>query len=152
MWWQRFARSAFGLLPGGKIGCLASARLLTQAEKELKEELEVKLAVSSMVCSVADKVSAQRLEQSSLEVVRLEEMRKAGVMESESSLKAELAKTNAVVASLKADIGVARAWQTGVDNLEVKLMARIEELRTMAEVRLWDLRKWEKLSCTSTSF
>ncbi|CAM9150550.1 unnamed protein product [Ectocarpus sp. 12 AP-2014] len=108
-------------------------RRVRQAEKELKEELEVKLAVSSMVCSVADKVSTQRLEQSSLKVVRLEEMRKAGAMESEASLKAELAKTNAVVASLKADIGVARAWQTGVNNLEVKLMARIEELRTMAE-------------------
>lgn len=105
-----------------------------------------------MVCSVADKASTQRLEQSSLEVVRLEEMRKAGAMESEASLKAELAKTNAVVASLKADIGVARAWQTGVDNLEVKLMARIEELRTMAEVRLWDRCKWEKPSYTSTSF
>ncbi|CAM9766546.1 unnamed protein product [Ectocarpus fasciculatus] len=116
---------------GARIGEVE--RRVRQAEKELKEELEVKLAVSSMVCSVADKASAQRLEQSSLQVVRLEEMRKAGVMESESSLKAELAKTNAVVASLKADIGVARAWQTGVDNLEVKLMARIEELRTMAE-------------------
>lgn len=102
-----------------------------------------------MVCSVADKASTQRLEQSSLEVVRREEMRKAGVMESEASLKAELAKTNAVVARLKADISVARAWQTGVDNLEVKLMARIEELRVMAEVRLWDLCQWEKLSYTS---
>ncbi|CAM9392979.1 unnamed protein product [Ectocarpus sp. 12 AP-2014] len=116
---------------GARIGDVE--RRVRQAEKELKEELEVKLAVSSMVCSVADKASTQRLEQSSLEVVRLEEMRKASAMESEASLKAELAKTNAVVASLKADIGVARAWQTGVDNLEVKLMARIEELRTMAE-------------------
>ncbi|CAM9852110.1 unnamed protein product [Ectocarpus sp. 6 AP-2014] len=116
---------------GARIGEVE--RRVRQAEKELKEELEVKLAVSSMVCSVADKASTQRLEQSSLEVVRLEEMRKAGAMENEASLKAELAKTNAVVASLKADIGVARAWQTGVDTLEVKLMARIEELRTMAE-------------------
>ncbi|CAM9761139.1 unnamed protein product, partial [Ectocarpus sp. 13 AM-2016] len=116
---------------GTRIG--AVERRVRQAEKELKEELEVKLAVSSMVCSVADKASTQRVEQSSLEVVRLEEMRKAGAMESEASLKAELATTNAVVASLKADIGVARAWQTGVDNLEVKLIARIEELRTMAE-------------------
>ncbi|CBJ27886.1 hypothetical protein Esi_0086_0080 [Ectocarpus siliculosus] len=116
---------------GARIGEVE--RRVRQAEKELKEELEVKLAVSSMVCSVADKASTQRLEQSSLEVVRLEEVRKAGAMENEASLKAELAKTNAVVASLKADIGVARAWQTGVDNLEVKLMARIEELRAMAE-------------------
>lgn len=67
--------------------------------------------------------------------MRLEADRKAGTMEREASLRAELGKTNAVVASLQADISAARGWETGVDNLELKLMARIEELKAMAEVR-----------------
>lgn len=105
-----------------------------QAEQELKKELEVKLAVSSLVCTVADNASTQRLEQSSSEVARLEANREAGYMEREASLRAELGKISTVVAGLQADIGAAKGWQMGIDNLEQKLMARIEELKAMAEV------------------
>lgn len=111
-----------------------SSCVIYQAEQELKKDLEVKLAVSSLVCTIADNASTQRLEQSSSEVAQLEALREAGAMEREASLRAELAKTNAVVAGLQADIGAARGWQTGVDNLELKLMAYIEDLKAMVEV------------------
>lgn len=94
----------------------------------------MKLAVSSLVCTVADNASTQRLKQRSVEVARLEADREAGAMEREVSLKTELGKTNAVVAALQADISAAKGWQAGVHNLELKLMARIEELKAMAEV------------------
>lgn len=107
-----------------------------QAEKELKEELEVKLAVSSLVSTVADNASMHRLEQGSSEVIRLEEkMRRAEVVEREGGLRAELQKTNVVVASLQAEINSARGWQTSVDDLKQKLTSRIEELKAMVEVR-----------------
>lgn len=110
------------------------APLYYQAEQELKKELEVKLAVSSLVCAVADNASTQRLEQNSSEVARLEAKREAGYMEREASLRAELGKTNTAVAGLQADIRAAKGWQKGVDNLELKLMARIAELKAIAEV------------------
>lgn len=116
----------------------APARLhgTIQAEKEMKEELEVKLAVSSLVCTIADNASTRRLEQGSSEVIRLEEkMRGAEVVEREGGLRAELAKTNVVVASLQAEISSVRGWQTGVDDLRLRLTSRIEELKGMVEVR-----------------
>lgn len=115
--------------------CTAHFRVI-QAEKELKAELEVKLAVSSLVCTVADNASMHRLEQGSSEVTRLEEkLRVAEAVESEGGLRAELEKTNVVVASLQAEIFSAKAWQTSVDDLELKLMSRIEELKAKVEVR-----------------
>lgn len=110
--------------------------MFAQAEKELKEELEVKLALSSLVCAVADNASTQRLEQGSSDVVRLEEkLRRAEAVESEGGLRAELAKTNAVVASLQGEINSARGWQTGVDDLKLTLMSQIEELKVKVQVR-----------------
>lgn len=92
--------------------------------------------MSSLVCAVADNASAHRLEQSSSEVMRLEEkLRMAEGMESDRGLRAELDKTNVVVASLLADFNSVKVRQTSVDNLEVKLMARIEDLKAMVEVR-----------------
>lgn len=109
---------------------------VTQAEKELKEELEVKLAVSSLVSTVADNASMHRLEQGSSEVIRLEgKMRRAEAAEREGGLRAELQKTNVVVARLQAEINSARGWQAGVDDLRLKLMSQIEELKAMVEVR-----------------
>eukprot|EP00903_Cladosiphon_okamuranus_P005748 g5703.t2 len=109
-------------------------RRVRQAEKELKEELEVKLAVSSLVCTVADNASTRRLEQGSSEVTRLEEkMRRAEAVEREGGLRAELAKTNAVVAGLQAEVSSSRGWQTGVDDLKLNLTSRIEELKAMVE-------------------
>lgn len=107
----------------------------TQAEQELKDDLEVKLAVSSLVCAVSDQASTQKLEQRASEELKLEKKRKIRATENEGKLKAELGKTNATVSSLQADLGAATAWRLGVDELESKLMARIEELKAMAEVR-----------------
>lgn len=87
------------------------------------------------MCTVADKASTQRLEQTSSEVVLLEKARTAGAMKNEASLKAELQKTNAVVAKMQAEIEAARGWQMNLDDLEVKLMARMDELKALAEVR-----------------
>ena len=106
-----------------------------QAEKELKDDLEVKLAVSSLVCAVSDKASTQRLDERASEELKLERKRKIRATTNEGKLKAELGKTNATVSSLQADLGSAKAWRAGVDELESKLMARIEELKAMAEVR-----------------
>lgn len=113
------------------------ARLrVVQAEKELKAELEVKLAVSSLVCTVADNASTHRLEKGSSEVVRLEEkLRRAEAFQKEGGLRAELEKTKAVVAKLKVEIASVGKWQTSVDDLELKMMSRIEELKAMVEVR-----------------
>lgn len=106
-----------------------------QAEKELKDDLEVKLAVSSLVCAVSDKASTQRLDQRASEELKFEKKRKLKATTSEGKLKAELGKTNATVSSLQADVGAAVAWRKGVDELESKLMAHIEELKATAEVR-----------------
>lgn len=106
-----------------------------QAEKELKDDLEVKLAVSSLVCAVSDKASTQRLDQRASEELKLEKKRKLKATTNEGKLKAELGKTNATVSSLQADVGAAVAWRKGVDDLESKLMAHIEDLKATAEVR-----------------
>lgn len=77
-----------------------------------------------------------RLKQGSSEVIRLEErMRRAEAAEREGGLRAELQKTNVVVARLQAEINSARGWQAGVDDLKLKLMSQIEELKAMVEVR-----------------
>ena len=106
-----------------------------QAEKELKDDLEVKLAVSSLVCAVSDKASTERLNQRASEELKLEKKRIMRATTNEGKLKAELGKTNATVSSLQSDLGAATAWRRGVDELESKLMARIEELKATAEVR-----------------
>ena len=108
---------------------------LVQAEKELKDDLEVKLAVSSLVCAVSDKASTERLNQRASEELKLEKKRIMRATTNEGKLKAELGKTNATVSSLQSDLGAATAWRRGVDELESKLMARIEELKATAEVR-----------------
>ncbi|CAM9151764.1 unnamed protein product, partial [Laminaria digitata] len=116
---------------GARIGEIE--RRVRQAEQELKDDLEVKLAVSSLVCAVSDQASTQKLEQRASEELKLEKKRKIRATANEGKLKAELGKTNATVSSLQADLGAATAWRLGVDELESKLMARIEELKAMAE-------------------
>lgn len=122
-----------------------------QVDQELKRELEVKLALSSLVCAVSDKASTERLEQTSSEVMLLEKTRKAGATQNEASLKAELQKTNATVAKMQAEINAAQRWQMSMEDLEAKLMARIEELKAMAEVRQQALVKPGRLAETGTS-
>lgn len=120
----------------GSNGATSLVFHIAQAEKELKEELEVKLAVSSLVCTVADNASTHRLEQGSTEVMRLgEKLRMAEAVENEGGLRAELGKTNVIVSSLQADVNSVRGWQTRVDNLELQLVSRIEEIKVMVEVR-----------------
>ncbi len=58
------------------------------------------------------------------------------MVEGETNLRAELEKTNKVLKRLQADVNVAREWQTGADSLQFKLMAQIEDLKGIAEVRL----------------
>lgn len=107
-----------------------------QAERELKDDLEVKLVVSSLVCTVADKASTQNSLERAAEDTRLEKVKLAGVVEGETNLRAELEKTNKVVKSLQTDFDATREWQTGADSLRLKLMGQIEELKVIAEVRL----------------
>ncbi|CAM9812348.1 unnamed protein product [Scytosiphon promiscuus] len=116
---------------GARIGEVE--RRVRQVDQELKRELEVKLALSSLVCAVADKASMQRLEQTSSIAMQLEKTRKAGAVKDEASLKAELQKTNATVARMQSEINAGRGWQISLDDLEVKLVARIEELKALAE-------------------
>lgn len=108
--------------------------LLLQAERELKEEVEVQLALSSLVCTVADKDSAQRLDQRASEELQLLTKHKETAIANDGNLWRELGKTNAVVANMQTDLGAAKAWQEGVDKVESRLLARIEELRSLAEV------------------
>ena len=115
--------------------CFTAFASGSQTEQELKDDLEVKLAVSSLVCAVSDKASTQLLDQRASEEIKLEKKRNARATANEGKLKAELRKTNATVSSLQDDLGAATAWRRGVDELESKLMARIKELKAMAEVR-----------------
>lgn len=108
--------------------------LLLQAERELKEKVEVQLALSSLVCTVADKESSQRLDQRASEELQLLTKHKETAIANDGNLWKELGKTNAVVANMQTDLGEAKAWQEGVDKVESRLLAPIEELRSLAEV------------------
>lgn len=111
--------------------CLLLPR--TQAERELEDRVEVKLALSSLVCAVADEASVRRLNEQS-EELHPEARRIPKDSSSEESLKIELGKTNEVVAQLQTELSAARGWQNGVGELESKLMEQIAELKEMAEV------------------
>lgn len=105
-----------------------------QAEQELKEELEVKVALSSLVCNVADKASAQRLDQRASEEQQVETKRKAEATASKGDLRIELRNINAAIESIQTDLITAREWQKGAAELESKLLARMEELTVKTEV------------------
>lgn len=93
------------------------------------------MAISSLVCTVVDKASTQRLEQRASEELQLEKRRKTRATAREKGLKDDLRKTNAAVASMQADLSAAKGWQRGVEEVELRLLARIEEFKAVAEVR-----------------
>lgn len=96
--------------------------------------MEVKLALSSLVCTVADKDSTERLDQRASEELQLLTKHKEEAIANDGSLRKALGKTNLIVANMQTDLGVATAWQEGVDKVESSLLARIEELNGLAEV------------------
>lgn len=107
----------------------------------MKDNLEVKLALFSLVSTVTDRASAQQLDESVSRELRLGAERKAGTAASDENMRDELRATNVKVAKMREDLKSARGWQEGDDELEHKLMARIEEFQAVALVGIGSCRR-----------
>lgn len=108
----------------------------SQAEQELRDELEVKLVASSLVCTVADMASVQGLRHHATEERRQETVRLAtSTVNDGENMRLEMNKTNALVAILQADVEAVKGQQEkAIGEMEACLLMRIQELTMMTEV------------------
>lgn len=105
----------------------------------------MKLAVSSLVCTVADKASAQNLSERAMGAQRVERQQRAEAVKKERDLNVELRETKAIVATIQEDLNTTKgAQQKAIADLAADLIEQIKELRTMAVVRSDDPRLVDK--------
>lgn len=114
----------------------------TQAEQDLKDEMEVKLAVTSLVCSVNERNSDQRLVDRTAENRHTGALQKTKTTAREDGLRAEVDSISALVTKVQTDLAAATGDQNrAIDDLRADLVGRISDLEAMAEV--WWFRRYE---------
>lgn len=115
--------------------CHQSTFHYTQAEQDLKDELEVKLTVTSLVCSVTERDSDQRLVDRTAENSHTEALHETKTTVREDDLRAEFDSISALVNKVQIDLAAATGDQKqAIHDLKTDLVGRINELEAMAEV------------------
>lgn len=106
-----------------------------QAKQDLEDGLEIKLAVSSLVCTVAEGASAQRLAERMPEERRVGAIQRGQATANERDLRAEMNKIHSVVASMQTDFAAAKGeLERAIGDMRIDLLTRMMEPKAIAEV------------------